>query len=133
MMETRRAIAKAVAINVGKEHAHGLRKRVRLQPRGSGIFSMDCPCAKGRDLLVVPSALAGEGVGPSGGRSVNPMLLSNFRLSKVSDLFLISYLAEVKLPFSPWLEGIGEWAVSGLQLSVSSAEPDNLLLIEPHT
>lgn len=95
------------------------------------MFSTFSSCAESSGFLgsswILPVAAV---CGPLGEDCVEPADFSPFRLSNVSDGFFTSYLAEVELPFFPCFGG-GDSGSTGLLLSVSSSEPDNVLSIEP--
>lgn len=142
MMKRRTRADKAVTMMVSNELAQGLFARARRQLRGSGILSMSCPgTSRNCFLLETPSRLSagGDGLDPLGEGSTEPATFSTFLRSRVSECRVTSYLAEVKLFFFPCLLSlcllggvVVAWVRALLSVSVSSAGPDNFLIIEPN-
>ena len=155
-MKRRTKADKTVTLIVGNEHAQGLRAREGRQLRGSSILSMSCPGARESCCFLLERACGfpagAKGLDPLGGDWARAIAFSTFLRSRVSECLVTSYLAEVKLFFFPCLSctfgfGFGfAFAIAcpcpvclggamsagvGAQLSVYSAEPDNLLIIEP--
>ena len=96
-------MARAVESSIRAEVVHGLFDRHRCPFRKLAIFSrLPSPpsswCRGGFDRAC---ALSGDELDPLADDRAKPKLFSNFLLSSVSDLFFTSYLADVKLPFSP--------------------------------
>lgn len=134
---------RAVMLIVSKEHDQGLRVREDRQLRGSGILAMSFRGAsRGCFFRKAPGGLSVDGgPAPLEGISVRAIALSNFLLSSVLGCvvtLVTSCWAEVELHFCSCLllglalGGRPDW-MKGSRLSVSSAEPDNLLIIEPNS
>ena len=137
-MKRRTTADNAVTLIVRNEHAQGLRARERRQLRGSSILSMSCPGANDNCFLLgMPCRLpaGGNEYAPLRGDCVRLMAFSAFLRSRESKCFVKSYLAEVELfPFTSLfflcLLGVAVSDCGWALLLVSSAQPDNFLIIE---